>query len=310
MSFRMMTFKVFIFCSLLWLNLSEAKLVEKVLAIVNDSIITMTDVNNYRKNLRTGELIGEALDKKQVKHLLKDNKALLDKIIDKRIIEHEVKKKGYTVTWSQVDKEIRNVYKSHDMTKTQLEQALKAQGFSFEDYKAFMKSNMERQSLIAREVASKITIKDSDILNYYYSINKKSRSLTFQYTVSQLFWNHGKLSEAQSALAKLKNNEVSFDDLVKEVGSSSGKLGTFKQNDFSKEFSVVTKLEVGKFSDVIESLAGLHILRLDQKNLITNPEIEEKKEALKAQLYSQLLDNRLDTWLKEKRKSAFVRINK
>ena len=196
------------------------------------------------------------------------------------------------------------------MTKTQLEQALKAQGFSFEDYKAFMKSNMERQSLIAREVASKITIKDSDILNYYYSINKKSRSLTFQYTVSQLFWNHGKLSEAQSALAKLKNNEVSFDDLVKEVGSSSGKLGTFKQNDFSKEFSVVTKLEVGKFSDVIESLAGLHILRLDQKNLITNPEIEEKKEALKAQLYSQLLDNRLDTWLKEKRKSAFVRINK
>lgn len=305
-----MNFRIFIICNLLWLNLSEAKLVEKVLAIVNDSMITMTDVDNYRKNLNSGELIGEALDKKQVRHLLKDNNALLDKIIDKRIIEHEVRKKGYTITWDQVEKEIRNIYKSHDMTKAQLEQVLKAQGFSFEDYRTFMKSNIERQNLIAQEIASKIIITDADILNYYYSINKKSRSLTFQYTVSQIFWHHNKLSEAQSALDRLKKNEVSFDDLVKEVGSSSGILGTFKQNDFSKEFSVVTKLEVGNFSDVIESLAGLHVLRLDRKNLIANPEIEEKKPALKAQLYSKLLDSRLNSWLKEKRKSAFVRINK
>ena len=291
-------------------SFSEAKLVEKVLAVVNNSIITMADVELYKKHLRSGELLEEVLSKKQIEKLLKDEKALLDKLIDKKIIEHEVQKKGYAITESQLEKEIRNIYKSYNMTGEQLKQTLKTRGFSFDEYKSFMKGNIERQKLIGQEIASKITITDSDIANYYYSKNNLPSRNVYQYTISQIFWDKSKSGEASVALSSLKNGSVSFDDLVKKTGGSSGKLGKFKKDDFSKEFAIVEGLVPGEFSGVIKSPAGLHILRLDQKELIPNSEIAEKQAELRAELMARLLESRLNSWLTEKRSRSFVRINK
>ena len=289
---------------------AQALLVEKILVVVNDSIITMTDVELYKKSLKTGELLNEMLSETEIKKLLNDNDALLDKLIDKKIIEHEVKKKGYAITDSQLEKEIRNIYRSYNMTKNELKKALMDKSFSFDEYLSFMRTNIERQNLISQEIASKITITDSDIANYYYSKNSEAPSSIHQYTVSQLYWNGEKLGEAKHALLSLKRGDISFDELVKTVGGSSGKLGTFKPNDFSKEFSAVLDLDPGEFSDVIKSPAGFHILRLDKKELIANPQIEAMRNELTLELSDQLLKARLESWLREKKGKSFIRINK
>lgn len=288
----------------------NAVLVEKVLAVVNDSIITMTDIELYKKSLKSGELLEEVLTQDEVKKLLNDKDALLSNLIDKKIIDQEVKKKGFNLSDSQLEKEVRNIYKSHNMTKDELKKALEVKGFSFEEYLAFMGSNIARQNLISQEIASKIKITDSDIANYYYSKNNNAPSSIYQYTVSQLHWDRRKTKEASDALLALKTGKVSFEEMIKKTGGISGKLGTFKPNDFSKAFSVVLNLKPGEFSDVIKSEAGLHILRLDEKELISNPQIEEMKVQLTMELQNKLLQDRLKSWLKEKRSQAFIRINK
>lgn len=289
---------------------AKAELIEKVLVVVNDSIITMTDLELYKKSLKSGELLEEVLTQDEVKKLLSNKDALLAKLIDKKIFEHEIKAKGFTISDSQLEKEIRNIYKSHNMTEEELKKAIEVKGFSFKEYLDFMRSNIARQNLISQEIAAKITITDSDVVNYYYSKNSNVPASIYQYTISQLHWDENKSSEAYKTLATLEKGEVSFEQLITEVGGSSGKLGTFKPNDFSKEFSVVLSLNQDDFSKVIKSPAGLHILKLDKKELIPNPQIEEMRDTLRAELSDKLLKSRIDSWLREKRSKAFIRINK
>jgi parvulin-like peptidyl-prolyl isomerase len=304
---------------------AQARIVDRIAAMVNDDIIAQSDADAYRKKLQTGNQLDELLvpDEKVREQATKDDKKLLAILIDAKILEYEIKKQNLQATIERVEQEIRTIAERNHINRAELKQALAQQGTTLSEYQDFIKSQIERQSLIEKAVNSKIKISDEEVTNYYVNQNGAAKAETFEYTIDHiLFSTKGGGAEADLAarqraevvLRKLKENS-SFETLVTQYSddprlSSGGRLGTFKAGELSKEFAqAVAGLQVGETSGVVKSRAGYHILKLESKHLVPDPRLEADRENIRKRLYEMAFKKQFQFWLDQRRQETIIRIN-
>lgn len=300
---------------------ASAKVVDKIVAIVNDQPITMSDVDKFRKRLTTGGLVDDALMKLvDSQNLIKDKSALLNHLIDERLIDSEVKRKSMEVTIERVEQEIRTIAKNNGISRDQLRDALKAKGVSMSQYQDFIKTSLERQGLIEREVTSKIRISDEDVSSFYLAKKGPSGAQIFEYTLSHILFNPKKggdeaaLSRARSVEEKLKSGQ-SFEKLAEQFSedpnfTKGGNLGTFKAGEMSKDFDeAVRKLSPGEVSGVIKTAQGYHLIKVNKRTLISDPRLDEQREDIRRTLYADAFKRQFRLWLNQRRDDSFIKIN-
>lgn len=301
--------------------LAKGRTIERILAIVNDEIIRQTDLEAYKIKLQTGGLVDDAvLRLVDSKVLLSDRNALINHLIDERIIDSEVKRLGLSVPIEKVEEEIRSISRRNGISREELKSALAQKGITFSEYQDFIRTSKERQAAIEKEVSSKIKVSDDDSSSYYvHQMGDKSTNV-FEYTLAQILFltkNGESRSQerAQLALDKLNSGSVSFDKLASQFSedpsfAQGGLLGTLKAGEMLPEIEIgVKKLSVGEVSGIIKTRVGLHIVKLLKKSLVPNPTYEAKKEEIRSLLFAQAFKRQLRQWLDEKRRESFIRIN-
>lgn len=298
-----------------------AKPVDKIVAIVNDQIISSSDVEKFRKKLSSGGLVDDALMKVNSSDaLLKDRNSLLNHLIDEKLIDTEVKRKGFEVTIERVEQEIRNIAKGNNISRTQLQDALKAKGVTVSQYQDFIKTSLERQGLIEKEVTNKIRISDEDIASFYLAKKGPSGAQTFEFTLAHILFSsktggdEGALKRAQGVEEKLKSGQ-SFDKLAEQFSedpnfTKGGLLGTFKAGEMAKEFEeAVKKLSPGEVSPIVKTPIGYHLIKITKRTLISDPKLDEQREDIRRQLYADAFKRQFRLWLNQRRDESFIKIN-
>lgn len=313
--------RAFLF-ALLGLGLhSSARVVDKIVAIVNDQLITLSDTEKFRKRLQNQGLVDDALLRLTDPEVLKkDRNALLNHLVDEKLIDSEVKRKGMEVTIERVEQEIRTIAKGNNISRNQLKDALAAKGVTMSQYQDFIKTSLERQSLIEREVTSKIRISDEDISSYYLSKKGPSGSQIFEYTLSHILFSpktggeEGALSRARTVEEKLKAGE-SFDKLAEQFSedpgfSKGGQLGVFRADEMSKDFQeAVRKVGAGEVTAPVKSPQGYHLIKVVKRTLISDPRLEEERETIRGTLYAEAFKKQFRIWLNQRKDESFIRIN-
>ncbi|MBX3020495.1 MAG: peptidylprolyl isomerase [Bdellovibrionales bacterium] len=302
-------------------GVAHAKVVDKIVAIVNDQPLTLSDVEKFKRKLQSGGLVDDALLKlTDPKLLLKDRNALLNHMIDERLIDSEVKHRNLEVTIERVEQEIRTIAKGNNITRQQLQAALQAKGVTMAQYQDFIKTSLERQSLIEREVTSRIRISDEDVSSYYLSKKGPSGAQIFEYTLSHILFtpkaggDQGALARARTVEEKLKSGQ-SFDKLAEQYSedpnfSKGGSLGTFSAGEMNKELEeAVRKVSPGEVSSIIKTPQGYQIIKVNKRTLISDPKLEEERESIRHTLYADAFKRQFRLWLNQRRDDAFIKIN-
>lgn len=309
-------------CALTIAGLAHAKVVDKIVATVNDQMITLSDLEKFKKKLQTGGLVDDALLKlTDTQALLKDKNALLNQVIDEKLIDSEVKRKNMEVTIERVEQEIRSIAQNNNISREQLTAALKQKGVNLSQYQDFIKTSLERQSLIEKEVTSKIRISDEDISSYYLATKGPSAAQTFQYTLSHIFFNpknnggdSGAHERAKSVDEKLKSGQA-FEKLAEQYSedgnfSKGGALGTFNTSEMSKELAAaVRNVGDGETTGVVKTAQGYEIFKVNKRTLINDPKLDEEKESIRRTLYAREFKHQFRLWLNQRHDDAFIRIN-
>jgi len=310
-----------IFVSLLFIGSAKAEVIESIVAIVNGNIITKSDMSKYKNRLKSGSIADDLLGGK-VEDLLKDQKSLLNHMIEERVIDDEVKKQNLNITIERVEQEINSIQKRNNIDRSQLKDALKKEGTNFADYQEFIKKRIERQSIIEKVITSKIKISDEDIVATYESESKGHAvsATSSEYKIAHILFREGKRSDteqkrrAEEVLGKLKAGG-SFEALASQYSedpnfNEGGFLGTFKAGETLKplEDSVKT-LSPGEYAGPIKTKLGYHIVKLLERHVIPDAEFEKKKEQIRSELYQKAFVKQFQFWLAQKREEAFVRIN-
>lgn len=300
---------------------AHAKPVDKIVAIVNDAAITTTDVEKFRKKVSTGGLVDDALLKlTDVPSLLKDKNALLNELIDEKLIDTDVKHKNMEVTIERVEQEIRSIANNNNITRQQLQSALLAKGVGMAQYQDFIKTSLERQGLIEREVTSKIRISDEDISSYYMAKKGPSGSQIFEYTLSHIQLNpkngsdEGALNRARAVEEKIKGGQ-SFEKLAEQYSedpgfTKGGALGTFKAGEMLKEIEAAVRgVGPGETTGIIKTAGGYQIIKVNKRTLISDPKLDEEREEIRKTLYTEAFKRQFRLWLTQRRDEAFIKIN-
>lgn len=302
---------------------TQAAVIERIVAIVNDEIITQTDMQKYRERLRSGGLTDDLLvpDETIKQELLNNSDRLLKTMIDEKIIASEVKRQNVSVPIEQVEQEIRQIAKQNNLSRDQLKAALLERGVSFSQYQDFIKSGIERRNLIDKGIVSRIKISEDDVIASFAATHKDVNTQAFEYTISHiLFLSAGKAGpqgareRADQVLKKLRDGG-DFDKLAAEFSEDpnfeqGGLLGSFKSGELNRELEqVVQKLDTGEFSGVVPARDGFHIIKVNKKKLIADPRIEKEREKIRAALYERAYKKQLASWLEQLRQDAFIRIN-
>ncbi|MCB0351066.1 MAG: peptidylprolyl isomerase [Bdellovibrionales bacterium] len=298
-----------------------AEPVDKIVAVVNDDIITQSDIINFKSKLKKNGLVDEALlnmyDKKK---LLTDEKMLIDYLIDEKTIDSEIRRLGLASPIEQVEAEIRNIAQSRGFDRNQLKMALKNQGVAYSDYQDFVRSSLQRQTLLQKEVTSKIKISDDEVNAYYIANFSTAKALIFEYTLAHILFlnSNGGASEAYNR-AKLVSDKLAqgipFETLAAQYSedpqfTQGGLFGTFRVSDFNKDVeSVISKLNVAEISPVVKMPDGSHIFKVLKKTLVPSPDLEAKREDIRRKLLSENFKRQFRNWLTQKRRDSYIRIN-
>src|ERR1700760_2648034 len=74
----------------------QARIVDRIAAIVNDEIITQSDADAYKQKLKGASFSDDLLvsDDKIKTQALQDDKKLLNLLIDAKILDYEIKKQN------------------------------------------------------------------------------------------------------------------------------------------------------------------------------------------------------------------------
>lgn len=301
---------------------AHAVLVEHIVAIVNDEIITLSDIEKFEARIKSGGLTDDLLipDDAAKQNLLKNRKALLQTMIDEKILNSLAKKEGMNVSMERVEQEVRRIAKNNRVSREELIAALKERGIEFSQYQDFIKNGLEHQGLVEKSIQSKIKISEDDVAQEFI-LQHGQADQAFEFTLAHLYFSNqktggsaGAKSRAEAALKSLKDG-IPFERLAAEVSEDpnyeeGGMLGTFKSGEFKKEIeATVEKLSIGEFSAVMPAHDGFEILRVIKKRAIPDPRTEKEREHIRASLYDKAFKRQLRNWLEQLRFDAFVRVN-
>jgi peptidyl-prolyl cis-trans isomerase SurA len=299
----------------------HAELVDKVVAVVNSEVLTLSDVTKEKHALAGKGLVNDLLFQIYNKgRLLKDQKNLLNYLIDEKLLDSEVKKNGMEVTIERVEQEIQKVARENNLTRAQFKEALAQQGVSLAQYQNFVKKGLERKALVDKEVNSRIRISDEDVAAYYLSTKGPGKAQVYEFTLAHIYFSpknggtKGAKARAQEVYKKLERG-LPFEKMAEQFSedpnfTNGGVIGTFAATELSPAIrNAVASLKEGEYSAPVETPQGVSVFRVLKKSLISDPELEENRDQIMNILHQKSFARQLRAWLDQKRAEAFIRIN-
>ena len=144
---------------------SADTVVEEIIARVNNSIITRSDFQRSKEQLK--EEIKQQDPSNQGKTYEDKEKDVLRDLIDRQLLLEKGKDLGITADTDLV-KRLDEMRKQMNLDSMEdLEKAAQSQGVSFEDFKQNLRDQIITQQVIGREVGSHLNITKDDPNNPY-----------------------------------------------------------------------------------------------------------------------------------------------
>ena len=310
-------------CSLGWsVEAAENVCVERIVAIVNDNCIGLSELNEALKPY--AKQIGEADYTPEVERemLFKVRKDVLDKLIDEELTQQESKRLKVRVSDAEVDKQLEQIKNQHSMTDEELRESLAKEGYTLEEYRERIKKQMLQARLVNIEVKSKIAITEKEIQDYYESHKADYQGKRKYDLRTVLVKVPPSASEDQQKAAVEKIEEIAkelqsgadFDEVVNQSSEDgpvvTGRdLGLFALDELSAEFQeTLGSMEVGQISPVIETPGGYQILMVQEIKEMPGKTLKEVSTEIHEKLYRDIVEEKYKAWLKELRERSYVKI--
>ena len=209
---------------------AETSIVDRIVAVVNDDIITQQDVETtmrpYLEKTKE-EGFSPEMQRQAIARLRKD---VLDTLIENKLTNQEVKRYKISVSEEEIDQQIAHIKRMNSVTDENIRAMLASRGMSMADYRNDIKGMLQRTKLVNREVTSRVVI-TKDEIKAYYEKNLAKFGGSRKYHLWNLFAklprnaSAGERQEAQArlkaALAELKQGR-SFEDLARSNGAGAG----------------------------------------------------------------------------------------
>ncbi len=286
-----------------------AEVVDRIVAIVNDDIITLIELNKairpYAQKIESAGYSGE----KKAKILFKLRTDMLSRMVDRKLTDQEVRKMRLTVTDKEVDAAIERLKQAQMMTQEDLDEALEHDGMDFAEYREKIRQEILRPKLINYSVKSKVIVTDGDI-SAYYEEHAADYAGVKEYHLFNILVTKEHLPDI------LRTRLAGGDDfkvLAKEFSEApnagdGGDLGVFRMETLSDQLkTAIAGLGQGEHTDVIPTDQGYQIFYLESVLAPQGQTLDQVKDEISKKLYDEIVEEKFGSWLDSLREKSYIK---
>ena len=276
---------------------------DKIVAVVNSSVITQSDLNRQMTMTRQQMQASNAP--------IPDNatlrKQVLDQLIDQKMLLLLAQRNNMVPNDAQVTKAINDIAARNHMTLDQLQVAIAKQGMSFKAFQNQIRDQISMQQVQAHALGPDLAVSQAEIQNFL----KQHPSTTDLYHVQDILIPLN--SSAADQIAKAKQQATTLVAQLKQ-NSAQSLPSSVQSNDLSWRSAKdlpdlfvqpVQGLKVGDFSSPIQAPNGFHILKLVGVKSSGQPLTADQARQI---IYQQKLAAGLKPFLAKMRQTAYVKI--
>lgn len=314
-------FRFGLFFFLLYGSFSSSEaVVDRIVAVVNQEIITLSEVEKWAGPFQEEIQTKDRLERRERVHEV--YRKVVEKLIEEKLIDQEVKRSGVKVTSKEIEGALEEVKRRNAATQEDLEKALANEGLTLEAYKKEIEKRLQRMKLINWAVKVESKAEERELRDFYQKNIDQYRS-NESYRPSQILFLVPKevtpeeiqeiRKKCQKVFEKVKGGE-DFGEMAllysEDISAKDrGDLGYFKRGELLPELEKeALRLQVGEVSGIIRTNLGFHIIKLLDRKGGTPLPFEEVKEKVKADYYDKEMEKAFQQFLGTLKEKSVIEI--
>jgi peptidyl-prolyl cis-trans isomerase SurA len=305
-------------------------LVDRVVAVVNDDVITLSELEKAGNDYFT-QIKRKAPPAEVDSALEKARGEVLSSLVDKLIVRQQAAKLSMTVSDEEVSTAIDQILARNNATMEDFRKELATMNITEQEYRDNIRDQILRTKLINYEVRSRIVITEEDIKEYYqneYTQEKgesgyhiQQMGFTWRNTVSLEKAGFDTQEEAREKAEEIRAKVLageSFTELAKAYSNlpsavDGGDIGVFKKDEMAPYMrDVIITLHPGEVSPIVKSGNAFQFFKLlsqREGDLVVKAPYESVHDDIMDLLYRQEMEKQYNEWVKDLREKAYIKIS-
>jgi parvulin-like peptidyl-prolyl isomerase len=293
-------------------GLSAAELVERIVARVNDRLITQSE---YDKRLAVA-LRAPRADAETARG------TVLEDMIREKLLDERAREMAVSATDEEVEIAVQRVKAQYNLTSDeQFEAALADSGMTRDELRRQMRETITLQKVIGRDVASQMNLTD-DSLRLEYERRKESfyavpesawvSEIVLRFTPGDAEAQAAAAAKAEEIRGKIKAG-TPFADLAKSDSEGrtkdrGGELGTVAKGELVEALDLAIFSSKDEYPATVLMPGSISILRVTERKEAGFRPFSEVKEDLRKRISDELYEKRFREYMDKLRREAFVKI--
>jgi peptidyl-prolyl cis-trans isomerase SurA len=317
---KTLTFLIFLGISGAALVAAAPQVVEEIVAVVNDDIITLSQYKQEYEiqiqQLKAQNLPAEEYDKQY--RLLKSE--LLNAMITETLVLQQAKEKNLNVA-EELKNNIAAIKKENNFTSDEdLRRAIQQQGISYEQWLKQYEERLLKGMVMVSEVYRSIVLDESEVVQYYKQ-HPQEFTVPTEYKLRAIYLaTEGRTPEALASLkaeidGKLKAGGA-FPDVAAALSDppmkeAKGDLGTFKKGELDKTLEeAVDKLKAGGVSPWVAAKNGSYLLKVEERRDTYLRTFDDSRAEVQEKLLAGKRQQKTEEYMTALKDKSYIKILK
>lgn len=297
---------------------AQAKVVDRIVAQVNDDIITLSDINHELIGVReqlAAKYAGDQLEQE----MKRAEKAALETLVREKLYLKKANDLGMASGMDvRVSSYIEAMRKDNNIKDLdEFESILEKQGTTMTAYREEVRKGMIVRELLGYFVDSRITLLAEEVERYYKD-HLKDFSTVEEVTLSEIVipatGNDGQGQALASGYRDRIMQGESFPVLASQVskGPTAGKgggIGTYQMSQLSPQIAAsIANVKEGDISAVTRLPEGYAFFRVESRKPPVVRPFEEVRNSIKDFLFEQKRQPELDKFVAQLKEDAYIQL--
>ncbi|MCX6111843.1 MAG: peptidylprolyl isomerase [Proteobacteria bacterium] len=294
---------------------SKEVLIDKIVAVVNEDIKTMSDLKTFKKVIESRK---PKMNPEEYKDVMSSDKKLLNLMVNETLLLQYAKEQSLVPTKDELDDFIKKRMSELGMNQEELKKQLADSGQTIEIFKDELRMEQVKARIFENSLKKKISVSEDDYKAFFKKEFHQDMEI-LEYNIQHIVLKSEDL--ANTVYKKIKNG-ADFKEMAKQysedkaTGVNGGEIGFVQAEGLVPELKKAVKnMSPGDVKGPIKIIKGsakikqqeFQIIKLSELRNIPNPEYEKNKENIERALIENQFKRQLSLFIDDLKEDAYVK---
>ena len=287
-----------------------AEVVDRIVAVVNNDIITMSELQNMAKTVEAQSGVKPTgQDEKKMQ------REMLEALIDRKLAKAEAQRRGIVVADKEVDESVARFKQRNNIPNDEaFAKGLAQAGLSLKEFRQQIADQMIQERLLAIVVGAKVSVSDAEVRRLYDQRFKKGGAQVHLATLRMPYpmgatqeQKEAIKAKAETIITAVKRGE-SFAEAAGKQSLTLSDVGFVSQSDLDPRLAEFLDQLKPKEIGPVATQEGIQLIQVMGRRTGEARPFEEVAPEISRVLQQQEMEKYFTEWAKTLREKAHIRI--